>query len=207
MMHAGDGIGRFAAILADLDGTLVDTMPLQHLAYQRTLARYGGELTRGDSDAIVGPPARETIPKFVEAAGLDPARLPPVPQLHAAKKQALDAILAEGVLDALPAAAILRTAMGRRKTAVVTSGNREGATAILRSLGLLEGLDALVSGDDVVNGKPDPEPFLKAAELVGAAPAECLVLEDHPAGIAAARAAGMAVMDVRGLPAQGGWSW
>ena len=90
---------------------------------------------------------------------------------------------------------------------MVTSGNREGATAILRSLGLLEGLDALVSGDDVVNGKPDPEPFLKAAELVGAAPAECLVLEDHPAGIAAARAAGMAVMDVRGLPAQGGWSW
>ena len=125
MMHAGDGIGRFAAILADLDGTLVDTMPLQHLAYQRTLARYGGELTRGDYDAIVGPPARETIPKFGEAAGLDPARLP----------------------------------------------------------------------------------FLKAAELVGAAPAECLVLEDHPAGIAAAQAAGMAVMDVRGLPAQGGWSW
>lgn len=207
MMHAGEGIGRFAAILADLDGTLVDTMPLQHLAYRRTFARYGGDLTRADYDAIVGGPARETIPKFIAAAGLDPAKLPPVPELHAEKKQALNAILAEGALEALPAAAILRHAFGRRKTAVVTSGNREGATAILKALGLFEGLDALVSGDDVVNGKPDPEPFLQAAQLVGAPPAECLVLEDHPAGIAAAEAAKMAVLDVRRLPAQGGWSW
>lgn len=206
-MHAGDGIGGFAAILADLDGTLVDTMPLQHLAYERTFARYGGALARADFDAVVGGPARETIPRFIEAAGLDPATLPSVAELHAEKKQALAAILAEGPLEPLPAAALFRQALGRGKTAVVTSGNREGATAILKALGLFEGLDALVSGDDVVNGKPHPEPFLKAADLVGVPPAACLVLEDHPAGIEAARAAGMAVLDVRGLPAEGGWSW
>lgn len=206
MTHAGDGIGRFAAILADLDGTLVDTMPLQHLAYARTFARYGGELSRADYDAIVGGPARETIPRFITAAGLDPEALPTVAELHAEKKQMLAAILAEGGLEALPAAAILREARGRAKVAVVTSGNRDGATAILRALGLLDRLDALVSGDDVVNGKPHPEPFLKAAGLVGAAPADCLVLEDHPAGIAAGQAAGMTVLDVRGLAA-GGWSW
>lgn len=207
MTYAGDGIGRFAAILADLDGTLVDTMPLQHLAYRRTLARYGGDLTRADYDALVGGPARETIPRFVEAAGLNPATAPPVETLHAEKKRELAAILAEGRLEPLPAAALLREAMGRAKTAVVTSGNREGATAILKALGLLEALDVLVSGDDVVNGKPHPEPFLKAADLLGASPDACLVLEDHPAGIEAARAAGMTVLDVRDLPERGGWSW
>jgi HAD superfamily hydrolase (TIGR01509 family) len=207
MAHTREGIGRFAAILADLDGTLVETMPLQHLAYARTFARYGGDLTRADYDAIVGGPARETIPRFIKAAGLDPVTLPSVAELHAEKKQALAAILRDGALEPLPAAALFREALGRRKTAVVTSGNREGATAILGALGLLEELDALVSGDDVVNGKPHPEPFLKAAELVGVAPPDCLVLEDHPAGIAAAEAAGMTVMDVRELPARGGWSW
>ena len=57
-------------------------------------------------------------------------------------------------------------------------------------------LGAIVCGDDVVRSKPSPDPYLRAAELVGVAPADCLVIEDSPTGVAAAEAAGMVVLAV-----------
>ena len=74
--------------------------------------------------------------------------------------------------------------------AVVTSGTRDVATARLRSLGLPVP-EVLVTAEDVVNGKPDPEPYRAAASALGVPAEQCVVVEDSPAGIAAAGAAGM----------------
>ena len=78
---------------------------------------------------------------------------------------------------------------------MVTSGSRLLASARLPFCGLPVP-EGLVTSDDVTNGKPHPEPYLKGAERLGFDPAECLVIEDAPAGIQAARAAGMKVIGI-----------
>ena len=188
--------GTFDAWLCDLDGTLAATMALHHRAYAAVFARFGGTLTRAGFDAHVGPPARVTIPLFARAAGLAPDTLPDTITLHAAKKAEFDALVAAGAVETLEAAHLVREAPPHIRIAVVTSGNRQGASAIIAAIGLKERVSFIISGDDVTHGKPDPEPYARAADQLGIAPARCLVLEDHPDGIASARAAGMTVIDV-----------
>jgi sugar-phosphatase len=77
--------------------------------------------------------------------------------------------------------------------AVVTSGSRAIATARMASAGLADA-DVLVTGEDVEHGKPFPDPYLLAAQRLGVSPQRCAVFEDAPAGIAAARAAGVATI-------------
>ena len=188
--------GTFDAWLCDLDGTLAATMVLHHRAYAAVFARVGGTLTRAGFDAHVGPPARITIPLFARAAGLAPDTLPDTVTLHAAKKAELDALVAAGAVEALEAAELVRNAPDHIRIAVVTSGNRQGASAIVAAIGLKERVSFIISGDDVTHGKPDPEPYVLAAKQLGVAPDRCLALEDHPDGIASAKAAGMTVIDV-----------
>jgi mannitol-1-/sugar-/sorbitol-6-phosphatase len=104
--------------------------------------------------------------------------------------------VAAGEVEPLEATALVLDAPDHIRIAVVTSGNRQGATAIVAAIGLKERGSFIISGDDVTHGKPDPEPYARAAEQFGIAPARCLVLEDHPDGIASAKAAGMTVIDV-----------
>jgi len=95
----------------------------------------------------------------------------------------------EGV-SVMPGAADLLKSIPQGRWCVVTSGTRYLATARLR-LGHLPIPEVLVSADDVTRGKPDPQPYLMGAKLLGMNPAECLVIEDAPAGIRAAHAGGM----------------
>ena len=188
--------GTFDAWLCDLDGTLAATMALHYRAYAAVFARLGGTLSRADFDALVGPPARVTIPLFARAAGLDLSAIPTTDALHSAKKAELDELVAAGEVEPLEAAALVLDAPDHIRIAVVTSGNRQGATAIIAAIGLKKRVSFIISGDDVTHGKPDPEPYALAAERLGIAPDRCLVLEDHPDGIASATAAGMTVIDV-----------
>ena len=104
-------------------------------------------------------------------------------------REALDQ---EGV-RAMPGAADLVSSIPDGRWGVVTSGTRDLASGRLRFCGLPVPR-VLVTADDVVHGKPHPEPYLKGAELLGFRPEECLVIEDAPAGIQAARAGGMKVV-------------
>ncbi|MFC3580152.1 HAD family hydrolase [Sphingomonas hylomeconis] len=195
----GDAVraaGPRAGWLCDLDGTVVDSMALHHRAYAMLFAELGGTLSRADFDAHVGPPARVTVPLFAQAAGLDPAALPDFAQLHARKKHFLQDILASSRPTELATAGLIRQAPADIAIAIVTSGNRDGAENILRSISLRERITALISGDDVTHGKPDPEPYATACHAMGLAPSACLAFEDHPDGIASAIAAGVDVIDV-----------
>jgi mannitol-1-/sugar-/sorbitol-6-phosphatase len=95
----------------------------------------------------------------------------------------------EGV-TALPGAAELVAHLPSDRFAIVTSATRPLAVARLGYAGIPVPRH-MVTADDVIQGKPSPEPFLKGAALLGFAPADCLVFEDSPAGIASARSAGM----------------
>ena len=98
----------------------------------------------------------------------------------------------EGV-TALPGAAQLLAQLPNDRFAVVTSATRPLALARLGYAGLPVPR-CMITADDVVDGKPSPEPYLKGAALLGFAPADCLVFEDTPAGIASARASAMQVI-------------
>jgi sugar-phosphatase len=93
----------------------------------------------------------------------------------------------------MPGAAELVRAIPEGRWCVVTSGTRHLARARLRLAGIPIPM-ILITADDVANGKPHPEPYLKAAELLGVDPKECLVIEDAPAGIQSAHAGGMKVI-------------
>ena len=100
----------------------------------------------------------------------------------------------EGV-RVMPGAVVLVTSIPEGRWGVVTSGTRLLASARLQFCGLPVP-KVLVTADDVVDGKPHPEPYLKGAEWLGFPPEECLVIEDAPAGIQAARAAGTKVIGI-----------
>jgi sugar-phosphatase len=95
----------------------------------------------------------------------------------------------------MPGAVELVYSVPEGRWGVVTSGSRLLATNRLRHCGLPVP-EVLVTSDDVTHGKPDPEPYLKGAELFGLSPAECLVIEDAPAGIQSAHAGGLKVIAI-----------
>jgi len=174
-----------AAVLFDCDGVLVDSAASVERAWRRWAAERGL-----DADAIVavahGRRTEDTMRELGLAGDL------------AAEVQRLEGyeIADAPSVSAYPAAAALLPELAPGSWAVVTSGTRALATSRLEAAGLP--LPAvLVTADDVAAGKPDPEGYLEAARRLGLTPAECLVLEDAPAGVQAALAAGMRVV---GLP-------
>jgi sugar-phosphatase len=171
-----------SAILFDLDGVLVDSTSTVERQWRAWAQR-----KRVDADAILaishGRRTSEVI--RVVAPHLDA-------EAEAREIEEQEAEDHEG-LTAVPGAAELIRSVPDRHWGVVTSGPRYLQSGRLKFCGLPVP-KVFITADDVVHGKPDPEPYLKGAQLLGYAPVECLVIEDAPAGIQAARAAGMKVI-------------
>ncbi|SEP08317.1 HAD-IA family hydrolase [Actinacidiphila rubida] len=169
---------KVRAVLFDNDGTLIDSTP----AILRCWARWGEEhALRPDSFdpvAVFGRPVAEVISEVL-----------PADRVAAAVRRYDDLEAEDTACVLLPGTAEMLLALPRHRWAVVTSASRRTAEARLRRVGI--DAPVLVTADDITRGKPDPEPFLVAAARLGIAPADCLVIEDAPAGLRSARAAGM----------------
>lgn len=173
-------IRPFHAILSDLDGVLVDSGDSIVRTWRRWAAGHGIPQMRLDG-LMHGRPSREVI--ALVAPDLDPE----------VEAETIDRYEIEGAAArALPGAAELLGGAAGVPVAVVTSCTRRLAVARLEALELPVP-DVLVTVDDVAAGKPDPEGYRAAAADLGVAPADCLVFEDAPAGIAAGKAAGASV--------------
>jgi mannitol-1-/sugar-/sorbitol-6-phosphatase len=171
-------------LLIDIDGTLVNSLP----AVDRC---WGAWARRHDMDPDW------VIARVHGRRSIDSIRLLR-PDLDAEAEDALlrasEAADTEGVLP-IPGALRLVGCLPPEAFAVVTSGTRDVAHARLRAVGIP--VPAVgVYGEDVANGKPSPDPFLLAARQLGVQASECLVLEDTPAGVEAAKAAAMRVIGV-----------
>lgn len=171
------------AVLLDLDGTLVDSTE----SVVRTWLRWAGEFDVDPARLVDGH--GRTTASIV--AGLLPAEQVAVALARIDELEIEDA----GTVRPMPGAADLLAALPPGRWAVVTSCNAVLATARLQAAGL-RAPEVVVTADDVTRGKPDPEPFLLAASKLGVEPRRCIVLEDAPSGIAAARAAGMGVVGI-----------
>jgi sugar-phosphatase len=175
----------FDAVLFDLDGVLVDSTASVTRSWGRWAAEYGVSAQALQENH--GQPAQALVERLLGpdqvAAGL-------------ARIEAIEVDDAASV-EAVPGARALFASLPEHRRAVVTSGTPPIAAARLRTAGFpLPG--TLVTADDVPRGKPDPAPYLLAAERLGVSPERCLAVEDAPAGIASARAAGCQVLAVTG---------
>jgi HAD superfamily hydrolase (TIGR01509 family) len=186
-------------LIFDLDGTLVDSSPLHARAFRETFAPHGVEV---DYPAIAGMTTGDAVDRL--AIGLDLA--PDERARLVADKRERALRLIESELDAIEGAVeFVRAAQGRFALALCTSASRAGADASLARVGLAGDFDPVITAEDVVRGKPDPEPFVRALRAHGAAPAEALVFEDAESGLAAAAAAGIEA--VRIDPADEAAAW
>jgi mannitol-1-/sugar-/sorbitol-6-phosphatase len=171
----------FAAFLFDMDGTLLNSIPSANRAWSKWAARHGVDFEEMCKH-MHGMRAVETIRRW------GPAHLD-----VEAEYEALTMAEMEDVHDitAISGAEAFLAALPADRWALVTSAPRNLALRRIEAAGLPVP-PLLVTADDVANGKPAPDCFLMAAKLLGVPPEDCLVWEDAPAGIAAAKAAGMA---------------
>ena len=173
-----------AAILFDLDGVLVDSTA----SVARFWALWAAEHNVSPEEAVRVAHGRRTLETIrLLAPHLDA-------EAETVRLERREANDTDGVGRVHGALELLSTLPAQR-WAVVTSGTRYLATRRLATNGL-PAPAVFVTADEVTLGKPHPEPYLKGAELLGLSPQDCLVFEDAPAGIEAARAAGMSAIGV-----------
>jgi len=185
--------GIFDGYIFDLDGTLIDTMPIHFRAWDQALRQLGSPkpLSRELFYSLAGVPTRKVAEQLIREYQLtaDPARL-----FHLKEE------LFVGKLDFVqPIEAVVefaRAVATSHPVAVASGGPREVVQHSLKLSGLDKLFPIVISADDVVNGKPAPDMFLLAAQRMGVPPSRCLVFEDGEPGIRAAAAAGMQVVRV-----------
>ncbi|NLU66295.1 HAD family hydrolase [Streptomyces sp. HNM0574] len=169
------------ALLFDNDGTLISSLDSVIRCWTRWAEEYGISEEEFARVELHGRPAAEILADL-----LPPER---IPEALARVEQLEVEDVTEGGVRLLPGTAELIRALPEGGWAVVTSATRVLGEARLRQVGIEAPL--VIAADDIVQGKPHPEPYLLAAAKLGVDPSRCVVFEDAPAGLEAGRAAGM----------------
>ncbi len=178
---------RFGGYIFDCDGTIADTMPLHYKAWSRAMADFGGQFPEDLFYSWGGKPTSVIVEQLNAMFGLSLEVEETV-----AKKESYYLLTVSEVGPVEPVLAFAKSIHGTAPMAIASGGHHELVDATLDALGITHLFDAVICAEDYVNGKPAPDPFLVAAELLGVPPGDCVVFEDSPTGIAAAEAAGMA---------------
>lgn len=179
-------MSELRAVIFDFDGVLADSIP----AYRSAVTEAAGRAGIDDPDAgqIASSDTRTVARRIIEQYDLDIDTEMLVEQIE---NFALDRLLTTPHI--VPGAVRLVSAIRRAglRTAIASLAPRRNIEAMLRQGGMADYFDAIVSVEDIVNPKPDPEVFLKAAEALDLAGRDCLAIEDSPTGLTAANDAGM----------------
>lgn len=180
---------QYDALIFDMDGTLVDSMPLHLDAWQITSDEFRLSFDRALVNSYGGIPTRKIVAMLAEQQGV-------TLDIDAFTRRKIELYLQRiGEVNVFPAMAeLVKAQYGKIPMGIGTGAPRDQAQQILRNTGLDALIPVLVSADDVHNHKPNPDTFLKVAELLGVDPHRCLVFEDTQIGIQAGKAAGMATI-------------
>ncbi len=186
----------FAAVVFDMDGTLLDTELVFKSIVWEVSKTLGFEMTDVVHGKMVGSSHEATNRLLVEAYGVSF----PYELFDAECRRLMHGRMAESVPVKAGVPEFLRELKARRiPMAVATSSRAPHALTHLGTAGLLDMFQAIVTRDDVVHPKPHPEPYLLAARHLGVMPADCLAIEDSHSGVRAAHAAGMQTVMVPDL--------
>jgi HAD superfamily hydrolase (TIGR01509 family) len=185
----GESSGASRAVLWDVDGTLIDSAEYHWLTWRETLAGEGYDLTRAQFDASFGRRNDEILRGYF-GEDLSAAEIARVGEAKEVRYREL--VVTRGI-EPLPGARrwLEKLKAEGWRQALASSAPRLNLVAILKALGLENFFDAVASAEDVSRGKPDPQIFLAAAAKVQVPAERCVVVEDAPAGVEAARRAGM----------------
>lgn len=183
-----------AAVLFDLDGTLVNSEPVNVESVVLAVRRSGLELDDSDRKFVVGHSWNEIYQRIVRRHGLSQS----MDALIAAAVEEKQALVAGVGLPALPGAVETVRRLARRSPLAVVSGaSKVEVRDAIEGLGLSDAFAFLIGAEDYSRGKPDPEPYAMAIQRFGVPAGACLVIEDATPGILSARAAGARVVGVR----------
>jgi HAD superfamily hydrolase (TIGR01509 family) len=184
------------AVIFDFDGVLADTEHLHLRAFQETFAAHGWTLDeRSYTERYLGYDDRTTIAAFLRDHDVAVNR-DAVEALFREKAASFDVLRSSGAV-LYPSAAACVKRLGTRFPLAIASGSlRSEIVAILNGASLVSAFRAIVSAEDVGRSKPAPDPYLRAAQLLGVGPDECVAIEDSHFGLTAARSAGMKTIAV-----------
>ncbi|WP_040790994.1 HAD family hydrolase [Nocardia paucivorans] len=186
---------RPAGVLWDMDGTLLDSEKLWDIAVRELAVELGGQMTTELRHSLIGASGPNALRIMFTGLGLDPH-----PEDLRGAGRFLERRVSELMAGPIPwrpgaTEALDMVRAAGLPTALVTNTKRSLTELALQTLGR-ERFDTSVCGDEVVHGKPDPAVYLRAAELLGLDPKDCVAIEDSVTGVQAATAAGCAVLVV-----------
>lgn len=177
---------RIRLIMTDLDGTLFDTVTANYLAYQEAMRPFGFNIDREYfSKHCNGRHYREFIPEII---GCNDDKI--LHEIHTAKKNSYEKYI-EYVKINQPLMSLLNMCRDECNIALVTTASRRNTEDILKAFGLEKYFDLVMTREDITHNKPSPEGYIKAMEFFRASPEECLIFEDSPVGMEAARRSGI----------------
>lgn len=183
-------------IILDLDGVICDTAHFHFLAWQRLAAEYNYALTEADNEQLKGVSRTDSLKFILQLANKTLSDQQFEADLIRKNEWYLDFVKDMGPADVLPGVPAFFARVAALKIPLALGSASKNAHTVLSRVGLLNAFDAIVDASQVSKGKPHPETFLKAAELLGYAPENCLVFEDSASGVQAAIAAGMKAIGI-----------
>ena len=183
-----------AAVIFDMDGVLLDSEPLHYEAVRQILQEQGVEFPLEDYFRYLGTTLTST---WDDLCGRYPIHMPFEQFETRYNADVLAQYEAGAPLIAGAMELVQQLSEAGIPIAVASSSHRQWVEAALNGVGLRQYFDQTTAGDEVSEGKPSPEIYLKAAAKLGFAPEDCIAIEDAPAGVESAAAAGMRVVLVR----------
>lgn len=178
----------FKAVIFDMDGTLLESTEADFKAWEKVFEHYNQSLTYDKYVTMLGIRSADVIQNFLGFHDKDD-----VARILIEKFDRFVDYVNEHPIKPMKAAEDFLKSLAQYdvKLAIATSSRKEKTQLILGQLNFLQYFDAIVTGEEVTNSKPAPDIFLKAAERLNVAPQHCVVIEDGPLGVTAAKKAGM----------------
>jgi len=182
--------------LFDLDGVIVDTAVFHFQAWRRCAQKLGGDFTEAQNEELKGVSRVDSLKKIIEWTGATVNRVEFEALMLEKNRWYLELVEELSAADGLPGAVAFLQQAHAQGIKIALGSASKNAPMILDKMGLTSLFDAIIDGNNVVNGKPHPEVFLKGAAALGLNPVECLVFEDSIAGVQAAKRGEMSCVGI-----------
>ena len=180
----------------DLDGVIVDTASFHYLAWKRLADELGFYFSPTDNERLKGVSRMKSLDILLEVGNISATDEEKIKMAEKKNKWYVESLKMLTQNDLLNGAKQYLESLRKKSVKIALGSASKNAPMILEKLHITELFDAVVDGNSVSNAKPDPEVFLKAAELLQLSPEECVVFEDSQAGIDAAKTAGMGTVAI-----------
>lgn len=184
------------ACLFDLDGVIVDTAVYHFQAWRRLANELGFDFTEHQNEQLKGISRMESLELILNWGGVTLTEEEKVAWATKKNQWYLDLVMQMTPNEVLPGIPEFLKSLRANGIKIALGSASKNSKLILERIQMLDYFDAIIDGNNITKGKPDPQVFLMGAEATGAQPSECVVFEDAVAGVQAAKAGGMKAVGV-----------